>query len=98
MILALSVVNAELGVQFPVNLLSQPGEQHSLDEELIAEEEHYEVDDQREADLSYEVSGVREDVPGVEQDAVSMLVAMIFAPVDCGHRDRQIVEHLDSPQ
>ena len=63
-LIVLLFAHAELRVELPVNLLSQPWDHNPFDEELIAEKDHHKVDDQCEANLSQKVTWIREDLPG----------------------------------
>ena len=86
------MVDLELSVKFLMDLLSQPRDHHSLYEELIAQEDHDEIDDESEPDFGDEVPGIREDRPGIQQDVISVLmaVAMIFCV------GKQAAKHADS--
>ena len=76
-LIMLFLAHSELRVELPVELLSQSRDHNPLDEKLIAEEEHHEVDDQREADLGEEVTGIREDLPGLLEDALASVLMAV---------------------
>lgn len=76
-----------------MDLFSQPRDHYSFHEELIAQEDHDEVNDQSEPDFGDEVAGVGENTPGIHQDVVSMLVVGITVVSVEGDHKKNVSEH-----